>query len=125
MRILLVLGLGLFGCGADGGSTGDDTGGEPTAVVQIDGEGTVMVKDQRGAQLAGSPFACGGGNCSNDVVTTTSSITFTPAPAATFKLSRATIERGGDNVQMPVTATAVIPVDSSIGWVLHVTFDPI
>lgn len=94
-------------------------------MVKIDGAGSVTVKDQNNSDLPDSPFTCGGGNCGDTgVVSTTHSITFTPTPATGFKFTSATIELGSGS-PTPVTAGTVISVDPAVGWALGVVFDPI
>jgi hypothetical protein len=123
MRTFLVACLALLGCG--GGSSGTGASGEPQGMVKIDGAGSVTVKDQNNSNLPDSPFTCGGGNCGDtSVVSTTHSITFTPTPATGFKFTSATIELGSGN-PTPVTAGTVISVDPAAGWALEVVFDPI
>src|SRR3954447_18985063 len=97
MRACLIVLVAVVGCG--GGASGDDGTGDPgdsaQGMVKIDGEGSVTVKAQGGAAVSGSPFSCTGGNCSDEVVSTARSITFTPTPVATSRFARATIELGG------------------------------
>lgn len=94
-------------------------------MVKIDGAGSVTVKDQNNSNLPDSPFTCGGGNCGGtNIVSTTHSITFTPAPATGFKFTSATIDLGSGS-PTPVTAGTVISVDPAVGWALGVVFDPI
>ena len=94
-------------------------------MVKIDGAGSVMVKDQNNSDVPDSPFTCGGGNCGDtNVVSTTHSIAFTPTPATGFKFTSATIELGSGS-PTPVTPGTVISVDPAAGWTLGVVFDPI
>jgi hypothetical protein len=118
MRIALLIGSVLAGCTASDTGGGGGSGEDPEGMVKIDGEGTVTVKGQGGSSIDGSPFTCGGGNCSTDVFSTTRSLTFTPAPAT----ARATIEHG-DGAITPVGAAEVIAVDPALGWILQVTFE--
>jgi hypothetical protein len=117
----LVACLALLGC-----SSGSSVpSGDPQGMVTIDGAGSVTVKAQDNSNLPGSPFTCGGGNCGGtSVVSTTHSITFTPAPATGFKFTSATIELGSGS-PTPVTAGAAISVDPAAGWALGVVFDPL
>lgn len=124
MRTYLLAVL-FIGCGGTNGGGGDDTGGdEPQGVVSIDGEGMVAVTDGGNTALPGSPFSCTGGNCGGtDIVTTATSIKFTPTAAGGSTFSRATIEHGDSGTTTPVTPNTAITVSPSNGWRLQVVFE--